>query len=244
MDYYRILLDHDFDFSPSTRWSFNFNQDMFSCDLQCTRCMFIKNNGEQCNRKTCYTLPVCWQHLIFQYKVRIGQTQLRTAAGQRFDFIGLFACDKSKEDGEVLFKKHDMIVPYVAEKADEDRLEDRYGDFVVPYGLDLDDAGCVRSAASLINACQPGQKNYYTGPKKVLNCKNNAKFRLVEEMDGIHLGDSPSAYFQVVCATKNIKNGDEILVDYGASYFNYPQGNHETVPTKTYQRLNYKCQKK
>ena len=106
--------------------------------------------------------------------------------------LGLFALQD--------FKKGDKIVPYEGEIITEAEFQRRYGEHPSQYALQLKkhtyvDGTCVRGVGSLIN----------TGVRKK---DNNAKFSIATRG-----GLSAS-----VKATKAIREGHEIFVDYGDNF--------------------------
>lgn len=137
-----IPLDTQIETTESPRWEFEYGDkddiQGFDCHLKCMQCM-AKTGERRCRRKTCYTAPLCWQHLKNLAHLRIGRTTLvDPSTGERFKFLGLFACN-SKKPGEVVFRKRDPIVPYIGEKKTFDDIERVYNregneDATVPYG--------------------------------------------------------------------------------------------------------------
>lgn len=181
--------------------------DGFTCKLVTLKCTFIRANGTQCQRRVSYGMPMCWQHMKSEYGVRIGRTELvDPQTHQRHDFTGLFAFGRSFRAGE-------NIVPYVAhhmtaneELAAHNAVDSFYrrvtgnqnaqGFLMYAHGSggQTVDAACVRSAAALAN----------TGN---LARANNASIQ-------IYQGEP------VVQARRLIRDGDEILVDYGSPAIN------------------------
>jgi hypothetical protein len=245
----KVPLNKNLNLTPSNRWKFVYNAEnpteedsWVGCDLQCMQCLHFvkdkKNKVRQCKRKTCYTLPYCWFHLKTVLKVRIGPTTLCDSEGKKYKFLGLFACDPNYKGGNegdkppIVFRKGHIITPYIGEKLSLAELNYRYPNpnEISIYGLQTNknnyiDAACVRGVASFINACLPSNT--------ILNkkCRINAKF-------GYSTSHYPSIKAQV-----NIRDGDEILVSYGTSYYTknsifYP---FKTTPASYYQKLNYKC---
>lgn len=228
---------------PSKRWKFEYtraNGTKFECQMKTMQCMHMiadskaRSGERRCKRRSTYTLPYCYQHLINDYHLRIGRTQLRTQHGQttqRLSFLGLFACDKKADDDAIVFKKGQRIIPYLGELLTRTQLDARYpGNETGPYALDLHsrsgdvvDGACVRGVGGLVNMCRPSV-NPGCG-------KNNARFTV------------SAGHFPNIVATRNIRNGEEIYISYGPRYFagrslHQPQ---VTKPASVYRSRNYKC---
>ena len=194
----RALTD---DLQDSQRWSFHFADDRWSCALKQIQCLHTVTQ-QRCKRITTYPLGYCWQHMKTDLNIRIGRTTMQDASGNRYDFQGLFACDPNQANGLPVFRKGNIIAPYIGleEKVEEKRYTE---DETAPYMLKMrghtTDAACARGIGSFANTCSK---------KLNRNCKTNAAFH-----------EAGHANFPVIRATAMIRNGDEIFVSYGASYF-------------------------
>jgi hypothetical protein len=226
-----IPLDAHLPTSPSPRWKYK--QEDFECAMRCMRCTARVGN-RRCARKSCYTIPYCWQHLKSVAHLRVGRTTLKDpATGRRFPFRGLFAC-KASDPGGLVFRTNQRITPYVGEVLSEPELDARYGDGLAPYtervgvGMQGDpdvyvDGACLRGVASLANdaiadsTCTTGK------------CETNAFFFSGD-------GNYPS-----LRASKYIYDGDEIFVSYGDEYWDGDIPEHVTSPRSVYEKLEYKC---
>lgn len=108
---------------------------------------------------------------------------------------GLFAFNRRESKNKILFKPQDFIIEYTGEKVSHRILDDRYGKnglavYSYSEGDVVIDAACKRSIASTIN---------HSGTRSnCLTFLENGKFNIY--------------------ATKNIKNHEEILLNYG-EYF-------------------------
>ena len=115
-------------------------------------------------------------------------------------FYGLFASDPSRRRGvSIVFRKSQEIIPYLgAQTMNTELLYKLYGPHTAPYAYRdnthniYTDGACVRGAAAMINQGASPEKN-------------NAVFR-----DG--------KYFPLIVATRDIRNGEEIFVEYGRAY--------------------------
>lgn len=235
--------------TESPRWKFK-SDGGFECNMECMRCV-EKTGNRRCRRKSCYTLPYCWQHLKLRAHLRVGRTTLvDPETGTRFPFRGLFACN-AKTPGRVVFKNGDIITPYVGEVVSADELEERYpGNDVAPYAEDMEvdvgmdgderdelgfvDGACVRGVASLANDALNG-RCMRNGVRLV--CRTNARFW------------SGGGNYPELKATRGIRDGEEIFVAYGKGPANSPENlywsgtqvPHTTTPKAVYDNLEYKC---
>lgn len=209
------------------KWRFFYdNHGNRSCQLQSMRCKYIlPSSGDRCKRKTTLTLPYCWQHLRRVANIRIGRTSLTDEAGQRYKFLGLFACDPSLEDNELVFDKDDNIIIYFGEIMDKKDLDQIYpGDSLAPYAFKMNedlwiDAACIRGVAALANTAS------IVNPDAD---ENNASIKIIH----------PDLY-PVIQAEKPILNGEEIFTDYGENFGGDPTT--RTTPVREYVVKNYKC---
>ena len=178
---------------------------IFQCSLKHYRCTHMNpKTGNQCRRKQYIGFDLCFQHLETDCHLKIKQSNIK-GAGK-----GLFAYNGTSNN-DIVFKgnqsKGDRIVAYNAEVISHEEANRRYGDHTAPYGVyvnkdAIEDAGCYRSAGSIAN--------------HISNSKANAK--LYSHQGRIYLR-----------ATKNIRNGDEILTDYGNDYQMKEEGiKHQT----------------
>lgn len=170
---------------PQKKFRFYVNHAMtFQCQLESQQCEGLNRKGNQCRNRCVIGTPRCWVHLLKDNKVRIKQSQFGK---------GLFAMDIDKGPNEVVFKKNHTIVQYTGEIINRDELERRYGMYTAPYAVQQDadtfiDSACSRGVGSLINH----------QPEARANCRfsygrnNNIQVK----------------------ATKNIRNGQELYLNY------------------------------
>ena len=169
----------------------------FQSRLESERCNGVKKNGETCKRTCCIGTPYCWTHLLYAKHIRIKDSIL-IRAGK-----GLFAIDPSTREPVRVFEKGDKIIEYDGELIPHAELERRYGGYTAPYGVevnktrDLYEDGAIHRGAGTL-------ANHATGARV------NARL-------------SVSRNHVVLIATKTIKNGSEIYLNYGRAYrFNEP----------------------
>ena len=177
---------------------FHFHTDeiTFDAPLITTRCLFIKQNGDQCKISCTIGLPMCRHHLPMAYNVKVKPFEIEGAGN------GLFAHDSTKDEDAVIFKKGDLIVPYYGEKITEETLNRRYGKSTAPYAIQLykgyfEDGALERGVGSLLNHSSRNQ-----------NCR-------------FSISRNNSAN---IIATKNIKNHKELYVSYGRQYRLHERG--------------------
>ena len=187
------------------------NRPTFECTLKSQRCIGKVNarsrksrerSTGRCKRRVVMGLQLCPTHLKSDAHLEIKPSTIAGAGS------GVFAYNHDAET-EIVFKPMQRISEYKGELITGKQLNERYGNFTAPYGMELSpdrfiDSACVRSYSSMVNHA----------PAK----KSNARFSLS--------GDRKHVY---LVATKRIRHGDEILINYGRSYkFNDPT-EHMTV---------------
>ena len=166
------------------------NQTLFGCPLQCQTCTAPRaTRAGQCSRTTCIGTDLCWQHLLQLHNLRC----LPSALGGK----GLFAMDKNAAANKILFPKNMTIIGYKGESVSGAVLSNRYADWTAPYGLRgpggvYQDGACVRGLGSLANGSMGAR-----GANAKYAIENNAL---------------------VLVARKDIKNGQEIIFNYGTEY--------------------------
>lgn len=119
---------------------------------------------------------------------------------------GVFAVDRRQPPGAVLFRRWAKVIEYDGLIVPSETVHQRYGRYTAPYAIQLDDdtmedAACHRGVGAMVNHAEGDAVN--------------ARF---ETVDG-HL---------CVRATRYIRNGEQILVDYGEVYDFEDGGQHET----------------
>lgn len=174
--------------------------------LQSRQCVFIRANGQRCKNRCMIGLPMCRPHLLQQYKILIQESTIQNAG------VGLFAYDKTKGPNAVIFRPGQVIVPYASQHINQHTLDQRYGEYTAPYGIQIsanhfEDGALQRGVGSLIN-------------QHPANRQPNCEF-LVDT--------NPHHPGVVIKATKNIRNSRELFIDYGDDYrFNEPGAHYST----------------
>lgn len=165
--------------------------------LEAKQCQYQKENKELCKRSVIIGNPYCWQH-----RKQVEHVEIKTShiphAGK-----GLFATNGTTSKA-IVFRRQDPIIPYAGKFIDTAELRHRYHQYTAPYGVFVkkdvyQDGADLRGIGTLIN---------HQGNKK----NTNTEF---------YVSHNPS---QVkIRATKNIPNGDELILSYGKDYkFNQP----------------------
>ena len=204
----------------------------FSCELDSRQCEYRLSSGRRCRNRTKKTLPYCWQHNQLVLHVNVQKSRIKGAGA------GLFACDRDKAKGQIVFKRGDKIAiyarkatkgkPAIGEFMPNEKLADRYGECITgPYAIDTPeekcgvDTACERSIGSYANT---------TGNKRKINAlvkwmKNNTELWLI--------------------ATRGIANGSEIYLSYGENYrYGYPEFFEYKSGTKRRRNSHAKCRKR
>ena len=178
---------------------------LFQCMLKHYRCKHINpSTGKQCRCKQYIGFDLCWRHLEMDCHLKIKQSSIKNAGK------GLFAYNGTTNN-DIIFKgnqqKGDKIIAYNAEVITHLEAYERYDKHTAPYGVhinkdSIEDAACIRSAGSIANHTSHSRAN-----AKLYSHQNRVYLR----------------------AIKNIRNGDEILTDYGKDY----EMNEDGVSYKT-----------
>ena len=170
-------------------------QVTFRGDLRGQRCIGHCRNGRRCSRRSVIGCPYCFQHLKSDRHLRIKPSTIHNAGK------GLFAEDSTQAPNAIIFRRNDNIIEYTGQNIDIDELNRRYHHHTAPYALQVRgdndplyvDAATIRGVGSLSNHRAGNHQN----ARFVVNYQNNtARLR----------------------AIKNIRNGDEVFVNYGHQY--------------------------
>lgn len=129
-----------------------------TCQLQRYQCNSVKANGQRCTRGVVAGIPLCFQHSLSTFGVKISKTSLVDSSGQRINMLGLFACKKTAP----AFQQNQVICPYIGEIRTHDELESMYpGDASATYTLVMGgdtrrdtqrvDSACMRGIGAYVN---------------------------------------------------------------------------------------------
>jgi len=228
----------------------------FRCNLEKYQCNASKANGERCTRKLAAGLPLCFQHCMSTFGVKISKTSLLDKDKKRINMLGLYAC---KKDGSS-FQQDDVICPYIGEIRSYKELEDIYpGEASATYTLTMGggnrkdvqkvDAACIRGIGSYVNTAPqeiiPSQEERELikesgSSTKIL--KNNGSMGSARSNCGINLLVTNLSTRRVngrkrntaknpqpwIVATREIKSGEELFAPI-MSYNNVgPDDNAQT----------------
>lgn len=167
------------------------NNVIFDEQIVSQRCTYILKNHKRCKRRVVIGLPCCASHLPLKYKLQIRESKIPRANK------GVFAYDPNKGNKDVVFRKNDDICPYYGEIINVHTLNQRYGDATGPYAVELDDgeyedAAIYRGIGSLINH----KAERFANAILFLNDNNRI----------------------IIVAKKNIRNNEELYLNYGSDY--------------------------
>ena len=188
------------------------NHIRFQSPLTTERCICISNNGNRCTKNTVIGAPYCWIHLLYQKHLRIKDSNIHNAGK------GLFVIDKRRANNAIIFREGQTIIRYHGEIINENELIRRYGQFTAPYGIRIrenqnryEDGAIERGVGSLIN---------HSANERIINCR----FGVSTNNKNPELND-----LIIVKAIKNIRNGQELYVNYGDEYnFNEDEVSYDT----------------
>lgn len=217
---------------------------LFSSKLKCERCTGKKKNGDQCLKSVCIGLPYCYQHLklmklrigtskirnagkgLFAYlpskkKQSNRKTQrnripspveripipvdnnVTRRRSNRLEAKRIITEQIQLENQEdIVFNENDEICEYTGEMINNAELTKRYGRYTAPYAMQV--ASIQEEEGGLFEdgAIRRGIGTIINHSKK----DKNADF-VIQVING------RNTYIKLV-ATKAIRNGQEIYVDY------------------------------
>ena len=170
----------------------------FQCVLNCSQCTGTTVAGTRCKRRVCLATPFCFSHISSALQLKVAPSTIPNAGK------GVFAFNKTKGANEIIFRRNDIICVYGGEFISRAELDERYGDYTAPYGIEvnhnlLQDGACTRSIGTLVN-------------HKNRRADNNAEFYVSTRNPGPHPRQIK------LRATKPIRNNQEIFVHYGNNY--------------------------
>lgn len=191
----------------------------WSAPLKSIRCVHLKNGGEaddsnsddedntRCKRRTVIGSPFCWQHLLLDHEIRVKKSQVIPEAG-----LGIYALNKRLPANAIIFRNNEKIVDYYGEMITEETLDERYGRAMGPYAHThlnaprgkppIEDGALKRGVGSLANEGIP------LPPHPTAHDRARAPNARIRTRAG-------KSYLE---ATRPIRNGTEILAQYGNFY--------------------------
>jgi hypothetical protein len=201
---------------------------IFREELSCFQCTEInERNGQQCRRRVCIGLPFCYHHIKL-HNLQIKNSTIPNAGKGLFAFAPILERGKrtrrrrerprmqtrATRARTVIFNEGNVICNYYGEFINEHELQERYRIHTAPFGVRIiphqyEDGALFRGMGSLLNH-QPEHLA-------------NAAFRRVNQTE------QEERHIELV-ATKPIRNGDEIFVDYEDEYIlNEPNVEYTTI---------------
>jgi hypothetical protein len=116
------------------------NEVVFEEWMHKYRCHALKMKRRRPTNKRCNNYIVtgfeyCWFHLKHYFNLEIRQTELRDKAGERGEYLGVFAREGLFFDGDndaPVFKKGEFIITYMPEKLSREDFDMRYHNTVDP----------------------------------------------------------------------------------------------------------------
>ena len=165
--------------------------------------------GKQCGRRTVIGTMICWQHLKDRHNLFIDDSNITHRVGHLLEPIGkgLFTVVDEADPDAIIFRAGEVILYYYGFPLTDQEYEHKYGEFTAPYTVGsktrpdapLVDSALFRSVAALANH----------RPEHSCNANFEARYPTAD-----HTG--PFQY--AIVASKNIKGGREIYVNYGRTY--------------------------
>lgn len=169
---------------------FKANDHVFSKQLESVRYTGISKTGNQCGKRCLIGTSKCWIHLLSDHKLRI-KPATNPAMG-----LGLFACNRT-DDNAIVFRKDDLVIVYGGETITLATLHERYMRHTAPYGVEIRKDALFKDCA--VDRCIGGHINH--GTNRVANC------RFV-----------PYRGEMKIRSVKNVRNNEELFVNYGRTY--------------------------
>ena len=171
-------------------------RDQFACTLKCERCSGADAKGGRCKRTVCIGVPLCWQHVVKYYHVKVKPSTLRNAG--RGVFAQLPGPARNQDPNAIVFQRGQNILPYRGDVITEAERGRRYAQATAVYAVtnedgDYIDGACRRGIGTLINHNDDAA---------------SVNVELVVEPDNTI----------TIAATKDIKNGEELFLNYGRTY--------------------------
>jgi hypothetical protein len=211
-------------------------REVFSCPIRCERCMGRTADGSRCARRACIGTPFCWVHARQLVGVRVrdfpsmGKGLVAAHPGSRRRGAPV------PDPRQPVFRRGDFIMPYLGEVLTDAEFRRRYetgvDDSVAEYVIQDStgrhvDGACRRTLPALVNTVLSKRTRRAddipplgTTPVAYLTsvaAGTNARFEEKPHAEVWH-GIQVPAHSAWIVATKPIREGDQILAHYGASY--------------------------
>jgi hypothetical protein len=182
--------------------------------LRSVQCKGHTIKGVRCKRHSVIGTPYCREHLRKIRKISIRKSTIPNSGN------GLFADEPGKlqSRGDIVFRKKDIITKYDGQRMTEEEVDDRYGDddaVTGPYVVRVPIHG-IRTRKRGNKRVQERYRigwSYLDGATK-RGVGNLANMAMRKSDNNAELKKENAA----LEATKDIRQGDEIFVDYGDDY--------------------------
>lgn len=179
-------------------------------NMESHQCRYTKQNGERCRRRSVIGFEYCFTHKEKALKVKAQDSQLHGK--------GLFASNgiRGNQPHDVVFRRNQRITRYHGIHRTRAQVDHMYGESdngTAPYVLSTDH-GFIDGATK-------------RGTAGLIN----------------HTQHNPNVRFEAdgdVVAKRNIKDGTELLVNYGDEYqLNNPNERHSTNKRKRDRAIDF-----
>lgn len=226
-------------------------QPVFSCKVECMRCHGSRADGKRCARRTCIGTPFCFLHAQRLLGVR-AKDYPGMGRGLMAIRKGVLPSKWKLMSGRrpIVFRKGEFVLPYVGETLTKNEHDRRYvrksddsaAEYVIEDGAGrLVDGACQRRIPVLANTVvsrlertAPELAPYLGQPIRYLSSVlsgTNCKFTVRTSAHDWH-GSLVPARSAWIVATKNIREGDQILVYYGKNYRIYTTPGYQKGDTR------------
>lgn len=166
---------------------------MFRDNMFTRQCSAISaSTKRRCTRNTCIGLGYCWAHLVKHKHLQIRFVNDKVG-------YGLFAYNGTGNN-DVIFHINDTICDYDGERITQEELDNRYGPYTAPYGYTINKSR---------NIIEDGALHRGIG-----TMANHTSAKLCNARLSVNKDHTKG----ILKAHKLIRNGDEILVNYGSDY--------------------------
>ena len=196
-------------------WRTDENTYDFDAKLKSVQCKGKTVKNYNCKRKTVIGTPYCKDHLKKYLKLSIRRSTIPGESGK-----GLFADEKGKQPGEMVFPAGTTITKYDGEKMTKRQIDYRYGpddDVTAPYAVE-------RYAYKMVRGRKTPSGSEYLDGATERGVANLANMAMNPEDNNAKLDQDTAD----LVATKDINQGDEIFADYGTNYLFDGPGKHST----------------
>lgn len=182
--------------------------------LKSVHCEATTKTGARCKRHSVIGTPYCREHLRKIRKVSIRQSTIPNSGN------GLFADEPGKlqSRGDIVFRRGDLITKYDGQKMTKAEVDERYGadDAVTgPYVVRVPIQGMRTVKRGKRRVQEPYRVGWsYLDGATERGVGNLANMAMNRRDNNAELKKEDAS----LEATKDIRQGDEIFVDYGDDY--------------------------